>query len=273
MPPDVDARRSRGDDEFMSTGTARRILVLANETLAGSGVLDEVSRHADADASDVLVIAPRLAKGRLSHFFDGDAAEARDLARQRLEETVVALRERGFDAHGDVGDPNPLLALLDAAWSFGPEVVIISTHPPERSQWMESRIVAKARQRLAMPVHHIIVDVEEDSLSADRDPRARGDETSEPLVTLYSLATYEEAMSIREQGFVDSHIEGEVGVPLLDREEGSDEHIVFAVDAPARVLTDYESSTTPSGSRQFMVPAALVNSLGPAVVISEEEAE
>lgn len=257
----------------MSAEPARRILVLANETLAGTVVLDEVGRHADPAVSDVLVIAPRLAKGRLSHFLDSDADEARERARERLEETVVALRERGFDAHGDLGDPNPLLALLDAAWSFAPDTVIISTHPPERSQWLENSVVTKARERLAMPVHHIIVDVEGTGGAADRDPRALDDSGREKRVTLYSLATYEQAMSIRERGFVDSDVEGEVGVLLFDREESADGRIVFAVDTPERVLSDYESSVTASGSRRFVVPAALLNTIGPAVVISEDESE
>ena len=183
----------------MSRSPARRVLLLANETLAGSGVLDEVSRHADPGTSDVLVVAPRLAKGRLSHFFDGDASEARERARSRLEDTVVALRARGFDAHGDIGDPNPLLALMDTAWSFAPDVVIISTHPPERSQWLENSVVTRARERLAMPIHHIVVDVEAEEVSANADPRSRGPAEAEPLVTLYNLATYDEAMRIRQE--------------------------------------------------------------------------
>jgi hypothetical protein len=38
--------------------------------------------------------------------------------------------------------------------------VIISTHPEGRSHWLERGVVTNARQRFAVPVTHVVVDLE-----------------------------------------------------------------------------------------------------------------
>jgi len=68
-----------------------------------------------------------------------------------------------------------------------------------------------------MPVRHIVVDVDEESLSAHRDPRAAAQTPPELKVTLYSFATYDEAMRIRNEGFTDSDTQGEAGFRLRAR--------------------------------------------------------
>jgi GABA permease len=36
---------------------------------------------------------------------------------------------------------------------------VISTHPPERSNWLEAGVVERARAELDIPVTHVIVDL------------------------------------------------------------------------------------------------------------------
>jgi hypothetical protein len=38
--------------------------------------------------------------------------------------------------------------------------VIISTHPPGRSNWLETGIVERLRDELDVPVTHVVVDLE-----------------------------------------------------------------------------------------------------------------
>ena len=38
--------------------------------------------------------------------------------------------------------------------------MIISTHPPGRSNWLERDVVKRARERFAVPVTHVVVDLE-----------------------------------------------------------------------------------------------------------------
>jgi hypothetical protein len=38
--------------------------------------------------------------------------------------------------------------------------MIISTHPPERSRWLERGVVERARRDIDLPITHVIVDLE-----------------------------------------------------------------------------------------------------------------
>src|SRR5947208_384757 len=61
----------------------------------------------------------------------------------------------GLAAEGAVGDADPLLALGDALVLFPPDEVLIATHPPRASCWLERDVVARAQARVAAPVHQI----------------------------------------------------------------------------------------------------------------------
>jgi hypothetical protein len=133
-----------------------RILVVANETCAGRALLDELRRRAGPEA-EVLVVAPAL-NSRLRHIFaDTDAAYA--AAEERLAESVDALRAVGIDAGGAVGDSDPVQAIQDALVEFEATEIVISTHPPERSNWLEKRVVERASERFDVPIAHVVVDI------------------------------------------------------------------------------------------------------------------
>jgi hypothetical protein len=70
------------------------------------------------------------------------------------------LAEAGVQARGEVGDGDPLQAMEDALRTFGADEIIISTHPEGRSNWLERGIVEKARERFAVPITHVVVDLE-----------------------------------------------------------------------------------------------------------------
>jgi hypothetical protein len=48
----------------------------------------------------------------------------------------------------------------DALRTFGADEIIISTHPEGRSHWLERGVVEKARERFAVPITHVVVDLE-----------------------------------------------------------------------------------------------------------------
>ena len=80
-------------------------------------------------------------------------------AQQRLNASLARLREAGLDAKGEVGDAEPIQAMEDAVRLFGPDEIIISTHPKGRSNWLEQGIVDAARERFTVPVTHVVVDL------------------------------------------------------------------------------------------------------------------
>jgi GABA permease len=133
-----------------------RLLVIANETVATRDVQWLVGERAAGDGTDVLVVAPALS-GRLAYWASDDA-RSRRAAEARLQRCLETLRAAGIEAEGAVGDADPLLALGDALALFPADEVVIATHPPGRSSWLERRVVARARARFHAPIHHLVVE-------------------------------------------------------------------------------------------------------------------
>ena len=52
------------------------------------------------------------------------------------------------------------MAIEDALRTFPADEVIISTHPPDRSRWLERGVVQRARDDVELPVTHVVVDLE-----------------------------------------------------------------------------------------------------------------
>lgn len=142
-----------------------RLLVIANETCASRAVVDAV-RERVAQASgpaEVVVIAPALSSSRLSHWLTSDVSANRSDAADRLEHSLDALRAAGIDADGNLGDADPLQALDDAIRIHSPTEVLIATHTPARSKWLERKFVDKARRATNLPIEHIVVDLEQEA--------------------------------------------------------------------------------------------------------------
>jgi hypothetical protein len=127
-----------------------RILVIANRTCPCPALADEVAARAGIPPGEVLVVAPAL-NARLRHWVsDVDGAIA--AARERLDRAVANLSEHGIAARGVVGDSDPLVAIEDALVDFGATEIVLSTHPPGRSNWLEKNLPERAAERFDLPV-------------------------------------------------------------------------------------------------------------------------
>jgi hypothetical protein len=135
----------------------RRVLVVANETVEGEELLSTISTLALTQKTQFQVVCPAL-NSRLKTY-TSDEDPAREAAQQRLDETLARLASVGIDAHGEVGDGDPLVAIDDAVRTFGPNEIVISTHPPGRSNWLERGVVDSVRSRYDVPVTHVVVDL------------------------------------------------------------------------------------------------------------------
>ena len=149
-------------------GPARKILVIANETVGGGPLREEIRRRSEGYDEHVLVICPAL-NSAVRHW-TSDEDGARVQAQERLNASLARLREAGLDAKGEVGDAEPLQALDDAVRLFGPDEIIISTHPEGRSHWLERGIVEAARERFPVPITHVVVDLEAEIQPEVREP-------------------------------------------------------------------------------------------------------
>ena len=152
------------------TEEARRILVIANETVAGRPLIEAVKRHgeqahAEGKPFQVTVCCPQNAP---RHGYVIDITSVRAAAENRLKLTIAALREAGIEARAEIVDEDPYGATMDAIAEFGAEEVIISTHPETRSGWLRRDLVDRVRDDSGLPVEHVVVDLDADRADATR---------------------------------------------------------------------------------------------------------
>jgi hypothetical protein len=157
--------RARGSEPHLTeiaTAPAdgrHRILVVANETVGGRALLEEIRNRARGRDCEILVVTPALTRSQLQYWCS-DVDEALEEAERRREQSVAAIQSAGLLVRSEVGDSDPNVAIESALLRFPADEVIISTHPPERSRWLERGVVDRARRDVNLPITHVIVDLE-----------------------------------------------------------------------------------------------------------------
>jgi hypothetical protein len=151
-------REAAMQGERFARGDRRRVLVVANRTLRGDELRSELLRRASAGA-ELRIVAPILCSR--AHYIASDIDTELREARARLDEAMQWAANEGVAASGVVGDPNVALgAIEDELRSSGADEVIVSTHPPGQSNWLETGIVERLREELDIPVTHVVVHLE-----------------------------------------------------------------------------------------------------------------
>ena len=151
----VDWRSTRGLEPHTrwsptTTTASIRLLVVANETVAGRGLLNEIERRCAAHhRREILVVVPALTSSRLEHLTHD--VEARSSRRGSAWTARWTMRAAGLSARGEVGDHHdPNVAIEDALRTFPADEVIVSTHPPDRSKWLERGVVDRAKREIRL---------------------------------------------------------------------------------------------------------------------------
>jgi hypothetical protein len=159
------------------------VLVVANETLGGRSLIEAVRKRVEAgDVRFVLCVPQTRPRAGLVIYDDAvfDAAQARvDLA-------LEFVHAEGIQALGEVGDPDPYTATIDAVREYNPDEIIISTYPETRSGWMRRDLIERVREASGLPVEHLIADPDTEGLPfhvtlAVANRTASGDELFEAL--------------------------------------------------------------------------------------------
>jgi len=122
------------------------VLVVANETVAGQGLIDAIKRKAAEGQVDLVTVLAPVSVPRAGYVVYEDTRRA--AAGRRLDRTLAALREAGIPAHGLVVESDPADAVRDAFATLDPRPtdVILSTHPVEKSGWMRRNVVDRVRK-------------------------------------------------------------------------------------------------------------------------------
>jgi hypothetical protein len=136
------------------------VLVIANETVAGQTLIDALKARAAKQQIRVTVVAP-INEPREGYVVYEDTRRAS--AGRRLDRTLQLLREAGIPASGLVVDTDPVNATRDAIAQAEPPIdsIIVSTHPKERSGWMQRNVPERVQKAAgSIPVEHVVVDME-----------------------------------------------------------------------------------------------------------------
>jgi hypothetical protein len=201
----------------------KRLLVVANETVAGRPLIDAVRARAGDGEVDVHVICPQNEPKHGYVIYDSMVREA---AENRLRITLAMLREAGIEAHGEVMDPDPYAAIMDALGEQDYDEIVISTHPETRSGWLREGLVDRVRRAARRPVEHVVVD-----LDAERDDVKR------TLVVANQTVASAELLELLRRKAAEEPRRFIVICPQSGEENGAG-----AADRLARTLNDLEAA-------------------------------
>jgi hypothetical protein len=139
----------------------KTILVVANETLGGRSLLDAVrSRAAEGDVRFVICVPQNRPRSGLVVYDDA----VFDAAQVRVDLALEFIRAEHIDVIGEVGDPDPYTATIDAVHAYRPSEIIISTYPETRSGWLRRDLVDRVRDASGVPVEHVVADPDTEGL-------------------------------------------------------------------------------------------------------------
>ena len=135
----------------------RRYLVVANQTLGGEALLQQIRETLFWGASAFHLVVPATpGKDHLTY----TEGAARALAEQRLNDGLARFRAEGAEVTGEVGDASPMLAIADALRGQTFDEVILSTFPPSISRWVRLDLPRRVRRRYGLPVTHVVTHAE-----------------------------------------------------------------------------------------------------------------
>jgi len=139
----------------------KTVLVVANETLGGRALVEAVrKRMEEADVRFVLCVPQNRPRAGLVVYDDA----VFDAAQMRVDLALEFVHAEGLEAVGEVGDPDPYTATIDAVHEYRPDEIIISTYPATRSGWLRRDLIDRVREVSRLPVEHVVADPDSEGL-------------------------------------------------------------------------------------------------------------
>lgn len=134
----------------------KRALVVIDEAVSGEELTRSLLGHLGKDVEEVFVVAPALPESKLDLMM-GAVDEAIPPARERLEETLKALKDAGLRASGEVGDSDPIQAMNDEVIKFAPDQIVLVAHDEDEGSPVEKGLLEQAERDFDLPVLELVV--------------------------------------------------------------------------------------------------------------------
>lgn len=135
-----------------------RYLVVANQTLTGRHLREEVARRIERDpAARFHLVVPATPPQEQLTWTEG---EADAIASKRLRHTLADLGALGADVSGEVGSERPMEAVGDAIRRSAFDGIILSTLPAGPSRWLRQDLPSRVERAFDLPVTHLVAEPE-----------------------------------------------------------------------------------------------------------------
>ena len=147
-----------------------RVLVVANQTIGGRELREELRKRIKAGQCNFYVLVPNTAA---RHYHVVPAAgglvplpaydsgpqtdeEATEEARARLSDVLAELTELGADANGHLGAADPVEAVEDTLADRGFDEILVATLPQRMSRWLGADVPDQIQRRFGLPVTTVV---------------------------------------------------------------------------------------------------------------------
>ncbi|MFI5009875.1 MAG: hypothetical protein ACHQDY_06335 [Solirubrobacterales bacterium] len=137
------------------------VLVVANRTLGGAKLYERVRELAAAPDTRFRLVVPQSKPTAGLVIYD---EAVRESAQVRVDLAMSLLASEGIQASGELGDPDPFMASMDAIAERRPDQIIVSTHPASQSGWLRRDLIERIHNASGLPVEHIVTDLEHEGL-------------------------------------------------------------------------------------------------------------
>jgi hypothetical protein len=132
------------------------LLVVANVTAGSDELMECLRERADKGACRFTLVMPATGAG----------------ARERLDAALERMRAAGLDTvEGRVGDPDPVVAVMDVWDPMKFDEVIVSTLPTGSSRWLGLDLPHRLEKLTSVPVRHVVSQPEREEVPAGPPPK------------------------------------------------------------------------------------------------------
>jgi H+/Cl- antiporter ClcA len=137
-------------------------LVVANQTLGGSALVEAIESRIAAGPTRFHVLVPATPPNDLYQTMmqglegEPDQQQVTAEAEARLADSVAWIRSRGGRADGEIGDPDPLVAIGNVLAHQHFDEIIVSTFRAPVSRWLRMDLPSKVARTFELPVVHVV---------------------------------------------------------------------------------------------------------------------
>ena len=117
------------------------VLVVANVTAGSDELLGALRERAEQGSCHFTLVVPATGVD----------------ARERLDSAVERMRGAGLEhVSGAVGDPDPVVAVMEAWDPMKFDEIVVSTLPTGSSRWLEANLPRRLEKLTSVPVQHVV---------------------------------------------------------------------------------------------------------------------